>query len=98
MDKKPRHLQAVEAIDRGLVEAEQITIEDGIRHAMAEGRMSQEDGEACIKAYKHSRIGLLGLKAVEDPPPEQPGPGWSNGVVRLKDPVEQGWEPDPGAA
>lgn len=95
MDRKPRHLRAIESIDRGLAEAEQITIEDGIRHAIAEGRMSQEDGEACITSYRHARIGLLGLKAVPDP---EPGPGWSNGVNRLKDPVEQGWEPDPGAA
>lgn len=93
MDRKKRHLQAIEAIDRGLREAEQITIEDGIREGIKAGRLSQEVGEACLEAYRRTSAGLT---VVPDPPAEQPGPGWTNGVVRLKDPVEHGWEPDPG--
>lgn len=67
--EKPRHLRAIECIDRGLQEAADISVVDGIRQAMAEGRMTQEDGEACITAYRRSRIGLLGLKAVDPPDP-----------------------------
>jgi len=62
---KPRHLRAVEAIDRGLYEAEQITIPDGIREAVKAGRMDPELGEHCIEAYKRTRIGLLGMTAIE---------------------------------
>jgi hypothetical protein len=49
-----RHLRAVESIDRGLREAEQITIEDGIHDAVLSGRMAPEVGAACLEAYRRT--------------------------------------------
>ncbi len=60
--EKQRHLHAVdaiEAIDRGLAEAEQITIEDGIREAIRSGRMTPEIGKACIEAYRRTTTGQV---------------------------------------
>lgn len=50
MEKPKRHLVAIEAIDRGLEEAGQITIQEGIRAAVDAGRMTV--AEACeVSAY-----------------------------------------------
>ena len=67
MDKKPRHLRAIEAIDEGLAAAEQITIEDGIREGMKAGRLTQEVGVACLEAYRRASAGLRVVDAPEPP-------------------------------
>lgn len=67
MDKKPRHLRAVEAIDAGLAAAEQITIEDGIRESIKAGRLSPEIGAACLDAYRRTSHGLTVAERPEPP-------------------------------
>lgn len=69
MDKK-RHLHALESIDRGLAEAEQITIEDGIREGMKAGRLSPEVGAACLEAYRRAQLGQVVNIRPDDPGPE----------------------------
>ncbi len=54
MEKKPRHLRAIEAIDEGLAAAEQITIEDGIREGIKAGRLTEDVGRQCIEAYRRT--------------------------------------------
>lgn len=71
MDRRKRHLEAIEAIDRGLAEAEQITIEDGIREGMRAGRLTQEVGEACLEAYRRASTGL---RVIDGLPPDDPPP------------------------
>lgn len=67
--KRDRHLRAVEAIDKGLAEAEQITIPDGIREGIKAGRLSQEVGEACLEAYRRASLGeVVNIR------PDDPGP------------------------
>lgn len=68
MTKQPRHLRAVEAIDKGIAESEQISIEDGIRDAISAGRMSPEEGQACIEAYRATRIGATVIELHPDFP------------------------------
>lgn len=65
MNKKPRHEQAVEAIDNGLAAAERISVEDGIRDAIEHGRMTYEEGQACIAAYRATRLGSVMLDTDE---------------------------------
>ena len=79
MDKrfnnKPRHLRAIEAIDRGLAEAEQITIADGIREGIRAGRLTPEVGRACLEDYDRTSRGLSlapPIPADTDPLPEPP--------------------------
>lgn len=52
--EKQRHLRALESIDNGIKAAEQITIEQGIREAVAAGRMSEEEGIQCLAAYEQT--------------------------------------------
>lgn len=74
-----RHLRAIEAIDQGLKEAEQVTIEDGIHDAVLSGRMTPEVGAACLQAFQRATAGLsvvdglppaLDIEPLPDPPPE----------------------------
>ena len=68
MDRKPRHLIAIESIDAGLRAAEQVTIEDGIREAIKAGRMSEDEGAACIHAYRAARLGAKVIELRPDIP------------------------------
>lgn len=92
MDKKPKHLKAIEAIDEGLAAAEQISIEDGIREGIKAGRLTEAVGRQCLDAYRRASAGL---SVVADETPETPTAGWSNGVVTLRQPVESGWDLNP---
>jgi hypothetical protein len=52
MDKN-RHLKAVESIDTGLAEAEQITIEDGVRAAVEAGRLGVGEAVEILAVFEH---------------------------------------------
>jgi hypothetical protein len=69
MDKQ-RHLRAIEAIDRGLEEARQISIEDGIRAGIEAGRLTPEVGAACLEAYRRATMGEVINIRPDDPGPE----------------------------
>lgn len=86
---KPRHLQAVEAIDRGLEEARQITIPDGIREGIKAGRLTPEVGKACLEAYDRASRG--------EPVGDVLTGEFPHGL-RLCDPPEHGWERPPDDA
>lgn len=53
MVEKQRHLKAVEAIDKGLAEAEQITIEDGVRAAVEAGRIGVGEAVKILEVFEH---------------------------------------------
>lgn len=71
MDKsyhnKPRHLRAIESIDQGLREADQLTIPDGIREGIKAGRLTPEVGAACLKAYERTSHGMTVVPTEELP-------------------------------
>lgn len=52
--EKERHLRALSNIDLGIKAAEQITIEDGIKEAIAAGRMTEQEGQMCLEAYERT--------------------------------------------
>lgn len=43
--------EAIESIDKGIEEAENITIEDALYEAVKAGRMTIKDCEECLEAY-----------------------------------------------
>ena len=51
MDRKQRHLVAIESIDKGLAEAEQITIADGIRAAVEAGRIGVKEAVDILAVF-----------------------------------------------
>lgn len=80
---KPRHLRAVETVER------QITIPDGIREGIKAGRLTPEVGKACLEAY--DRV-CKGVPVGDIPTGEYPH------GLRLCDPPELGWERGPDDA
>lgn len=56
MEREPKTTseEMVEAIDRGIAEAQAITIEDALYMAVEQGRMSIKDAQECIEAYQRA--------------------------------------------
>lgn len=46
--------RAIRAIDEGIEEAANITIEQALQHAIDAGRMSIKDAEECLEAYNRA--------------------------------------------